>query len=1588
MASKKKNSEKTTKRGASTEAEPLIARPVRRQTFPIVGIGASAGGLEAFRQLLEHLPPDTGMAFVLVPHLDPKHESILAELLSRGTRMPVSEVTDGMRVEPNHVYVIPRNINMAIKQGILRLSPHEETRGQRRPIDYFLRSLAEERSSRAIGVILSGTASDGTLGLEAIKAEGGITFAQDEKRTKYDDMPRSAISAGCVDFELPPDRIAEELARMARRPHVGAVEAARREKRLHPYVEPTADSAALREGDRIILQIEPITLIPEPEPAEVGKAQMGSGAKRLPAAKDTGTQLRQELESTRECLQSVIKQQEAYAEKLQSADEEIQSSNEEPQNIIEELETAKEELRSSNQEKLFLQTGMIESSFEPIFAWDFDNGVVEWNQGCERLYGFMRAEAVGRVTHDLLRTIYPMPIEEVMARLAAQGEWMGELRHTTKDGREVIVESRQQLSETDGRRLVLETNRDITEHRRADDRLHESEARFRTLADCAPAPIWVNGPDAGCEFVNKAYLDFFGKTLAEVQGFGWQPHAHPDDAERYTGSYLSAFNARAPFRCQARFLNAQGEYRWLDSIGLPRFSASGEFLGYAGASPDITETKRAELNTQFINRLDLAMSQLSDADEIIRLTTGKLGEYLGVARCRVSEINPAAGLAVVRENWEGWLHGSPSMAGEYRIADFGAPKLKKALETGEALVVNNVTTDPRTLDFASKYESLGVGALITVPSLNEKQWETTLTVDQPQARDWRPDEIQLMRDICVRLSLAVRQARAAKDLRESEERFRALTNATSDVLYRMSPDWTEMRHLRGREFIADTLEPSRAWLEKYIHPNDQKRVMEAINRALQTKSVFELEHPVIRVDGTLGWIYSRAVPILDANGEIVEWFGAASDVTQRKLTQQALLESEERARRTLAEQMVAGVYECDAAGKFMLVNQRYCDIVGYTEAELMKMRVEDVTYVEDWPHNAELYRRLYENGESFFIEKRHLRKDGSEVWVNSHVSPIRNAEGKIEESVAVVVDVTERKRAERELAAAKDRLAADLDAMTRLQKIGAVFVQKGDLRAAVEEIVEAAIAISGADKGNIRIFDTTSGKLVIQAQRGFERPFLDFWNTVEEGMGACGAALQRGERVIVEDVTQSPIFAGTPALDVQLQAGVRSVQSTPVLSSSGKLMAVFSTHYVTPGRPDERALRLLDLLARATADIIERAQAERALRSAYEQAEEAMRAKDEFLAVVSHELRSPLNSILGYARLLRAETADVAQIKQLMGIIERNGRMQLQLIEDLLDTARIITGKLELEVQPVDLVAVITAALDVVRPSAQAKGVRLISNLNPLAGQITGDPDRLQQVVWNLLSNAIKFTPENGRVEIILKRMDPHVAIIVRDTGRGIEREFMPHIFERFRQADMSSMRRAGGLGLGLSLANHLVELHGGTIEAESAGAGQGATFTVRLPVRAVYTVQPEERKTVTVVPPAGAKSLAGVRALIVDDEEEARLLLTLMLQNYGAETVAVSSGKDALELLARQTPDERFDMLICDIGMPKEDGYTVMRKVREAPPDKGGAIPAVALTAYGRAEDRLRALRAGFQMHVTKPVDPDELSVVILSLLKRGDVM
>jgi len=397
------------------------------------------------------------------------------------------------------------------------------------------------------------------------------------------------------------------------------------------------------------------------------------------------------------------------------------------------------------------------------------------------------------------------------------------------------------------------------------------------------------------------------------------------------------------------------------------------------------------------------------------------------------------------------------------------------------------------------------------------------------------------------------------------------------------------------------------------------------------------------------------------------------------------------------------------------------------------------------------------------------------------------------------------------------------------------------------------------------------------------------------------------------------------------------------------------------------------------------------LSRAKQQAEEANRMKDEFLATLSHELRTPLNAILGWAQVLRMGKLDEAASARALETIERNARAQAQLIADLLDVSRIITGKLRLDFQPVELRRIVEAALDSVRPAADAKGIRLSVTLGVLASPVLGDSDRLQQVVWNLLSNAIKFTPREGAVEVRLCQTGASAEVRVSDTGAGIRPDFLPYVFDRFRQAEGAITRTHGGLGLGLSIVRHLVELHGGTVEVESEGEGQGACFTVSLPVRTALSGckaggTAGEPQLVEGMDAWGdswgdRELLRGLRVLVVEDEDDTRDLLVTTLEQCGAEVTAAASVAAALERLDEQVPD----VLVSDLAMPEEDGYSLIRRVRARPSERGGEVPAAALTSYARAEDRARALAAGFQMHVPKPIDPSALVRMIADLAAKA---
>ena len=406
-------------------------------------------------------------------------------------------------------------------------------------------------------------------------------------------------------------------------------------------------------------------------------------------------------------------------------------------------------------------------------------------------------------------------------------------------------------------------------------------------------------------------------------------------------------------------------------------------------------------------------------------------------------------------------------------------------------------------------------------------------------------------------------------------------------------------------------------------------------------------------------------------------------------------------------------------------------------------------------------------------------------------------------------------------------------------------------------------------------------------------------------------------------------------------------------------------------------------------DVSDRLATEHALRKQIEAqrraratAEQALHAKDEFLSTLSHEMRTPLNAVLGWARiLLDRQTLDHALVQRALQVIERNASAQTKMIDDMLDMARIVSGKLRLEMKTVDIVSIVIAAVDVIMPSADGRKIAVRTHLDPKTPLIVGDPDRLQQVIVNLLSNAVKFTDVGGSIEVRLDSSDTEACLVVKDTGRGIDSAFLPHVFERFRQGDASSTRRHGGLGLGLALVRDLVELHGGSVSAQSAGEGKGAMFTVRLPTMAVASVGEDGARVTGPAP----RALAGIRVLLIEDEPDSRDLARAALTRFGAMVSAASSSAEAVNVVLSATPETMPQVVVSDIGMPVEDGYVFIQQLRGLSPERGGRIPAVSVTGYSTPGDVDRALAAGFQLHLSKPVDPLALIEAVAKLSREA---
>ena len=1085
--------------------------------------------------------------------------------------------------------------------------------------------------------------------------------------------------------------------------------------------------------------------------------------------------------------------------------------------------TARREARDQAAERGDRLRSVVESAKDyAVIGVGLDGRNTDWSRGAADTFGWPEATAVGQA-FDLIWTADDRatggPGQELAlarsAGVAPDNRW-----HVRADGRRIyVVGATRPVHDAAGVLSgYVKVCRDDTDERAAETALRAERELLRTVFDQAPDDaILVMDADRTLTAWNPAAERITGWSAAEAIGQSADIIFTPEDRAAGGAAGETTKAAAAGKTADERWhVRRDGSRFWGSGTMNALHHADGSIRGYLKVFRDATEKHAEREALSFRGRLADAVRPLSDPAGVQAAACGVLARQLSAGRAAYFEID--GGDYVVGQDHA--AAGVRSLAGRHPVAAFGRDILDRLAAGRTVVVADAAATLCRSDAERAAFADWQVGALLTVPLVKGGAFVAGLTVHAPAPRQWTADEVSLAEQTAERTWAAVERARAEAAVRASEARLRALVAASAQVVYRVNADWSALVQLNGGSFLADTAEPDRAWLDAYIPPDDQPAVRAEIAAAIAGKRIYDLEHRVNRPDGSLGWAWSRAVPILDAAGEVAEWFGFATDITDRKRSAAALAFERHQLELIFRESPAAMALWSGEDLVFERVNPEYQDLFR-GRAMVGRPLLEALPELRGQGFD-ELLRRVLHTGE-----------------------PV-----------------------------------AGRETLARIQR---------DFGGPVED----------------RYFDFS----YLQVRDPDGRP----WGVYDHAV----------------DVTDRV-----------------------------------------------RARQALE-------------QSEAQTRAALAEAEQAGRMKDEFLATLSHELRTPLNAIVGWTQILRAPGADADDLAEGLAVIDRNARAQTQIIEDILDMSRIISGKLRLDVQRVDLAQLVRAGADTVRPAADAKGVRLQVVLDPLAGPITGDPGRLHQVFWNLLSNAVKFTPRGGRVQVVLERVNSHVEVGVTDTGEGIAAGFVPHVFDRFRQADGSTTRRHGGLGLGLAIVKQLVELHGGSVAVRSPGPGQGATFTVALPLTITHPAAADDAPTVarehpSAEVPSDAQRLAcdglkGVAVLVVDDEPDARDVVRRLLEQCGAAVRTAGSAAEALLRLQARVPT----VLVSDIGMPGEDGYALIRQVRALPPAQGGRVHALALTAYARAADRMRALEAGFQMHLSKPVEPAELVVTVAALAK-----
>ncbi|HEY4212420.1 MAG TPA: chemotaxis protein CheB [Steroidobacteraceae bacterium] len=1495
---------------------PVDFTPRAKLPFAVVGIGASAGGVEALRQFFSATSAASGMAYVVIQHLSPDHESFMAEILGRFASIPVSQIQDGMRIEPDHAYVIRPGHTITLKDGCLHLGEPTERPGHRRPVDDFFRSLAQEQKEKAIAVVLSGMGTNGTAGAQAIKASGGLCIAQDPDSCEFPGMPRSLIHAGYADQVLPAQDIPGLLLRFVQQPYLeldpkGRTRAAQELERHRQHLTEILSLVRGRTGHDFA-PYKPSTVL--------RRIQRRMGLVGIP-----------ELDA----YVGFVREHTGEAESL---------ANDLMINVTGFFRDAGawEALRVSVIRPLVEQ----HASDDPIRAWVTACASGEEAYTLAMVIAEESARARKRIDVKIFATdtadrslalarsgVYPGGIEadfppERLERFFDKDEHTYRIKKELRE--QVVFASQDLLRDPPFSRVDLATCRNLLIYL-------EPEAQRKALN-----LLHFALRDSGYLLLGNAETLGDADEIFEVVSKRWRIY-------RRVGSTQHRFADLTPIRSPER----RARPNIPAPVTLPRPSATvaiqtallaefgpptavvdaNERIVYFHGNPEPYLTQPAGEPTQ--NLLELVRTPLRSAvRNVLRRAEAEkraitieetLPGHEGVIQVTAAPFRPASAPEHFRVSFE----SRPSQTGSSVSAPAQVPVRSgpdDALEEEARTLRRELQTSVEA--FEATNEELKASNEEVV-SINEELQSANEELETGK------EELQALNE-----ELTTVNSQLQSKLLELE----AMTNDLDNLL--SSTDIAVVfldPHLKIRRYTpaindlltlipADIGRPLEDFAQKFTDSSLIADAREVMARLIPRESDVRSHSD--------RWYLRRALPYRTDDNHIDGVVITFVDITALKRAEHAIIAAQARLQ-TVIEQMPAAVLMAESpSGALVLANRQAAELFNqpYPLPFIGQNWVATYSAFQGFHPDGFLYEprewplsRALATGEMVRDEELDfVRADGSRGTVSMSTSPIRDDAGQIIAVVAAFWDITERKQGQAALSESERRF-----------------------RLLVESAKDYAIFM----------LDRTGS--VISWNRGAER--VTGFNE-EEILGQSGSLLFTPEDRAVGIPEQELRRAADAGSSTDERWHVRKDQTR--FWASG----VTSAARDSQGRLDGFVKVMRDQTERKATDarLHEALQSAQLLRS---RAEGANRAKDEFISTVSHELRTPLNTIRLWSRILVTGKVQGQEVIEGGKVIDRAALAQQQLIDDLLDVSRMATGHLRLALRDTLLTPAIEGAIDAVRSLAEARKINLVARLPSDVGIVRVDPDRIQQVVWNLLTNAVKFTQEGGRIEVGVRRVDGTVEIEVTDNGVGISAEFLPHVFDRFRQADSSAQRQFAGLGLGLAIAKQLVELHGGTISARSDGEKRGATFIVYLPLEERYRIT-EFAETGGGSP--GAVDLRGVEVLLVEDDAMSREATQRLLEEAGAQVRAVNSASAAHEAFEISRPQ----IIVADVGMPHENGYALLTRLRQLESDsRSDRVPAVAVTAFARDEDRQRALASGFDEHLSKPVDPERLIAVIAQL-------